>query len=88
MAQDEGQGSNFSVSVPIGALAGAAVLAAAAGAYALLNRSEEEGESPGGSRRSRNMRRRVGLMAIITLLENDASRRVVLALLRAMARRA
>jgi hypothetical protein len=34
------------------------------------------------------MMRRVGLMTLITLIENDTTRRVVVAALRAMARRA
>ncbi|HEX6509238.1 MAG TPA: hypothetical protein VF221_16545 [Chloroflexota bacterium] len=88
MSDDEEQGSNISVSVPIGALAGAALLGAAAVAYAMLNRGDDSGESSsGGTRRGKGMRRRIGLMTVITLLENDASRKVVLAVLRAMARR-
>jgi hypothetical protein len=89
MTDDDQQGSNLSVSVPIGALASVAVLAAAAAAYVLLNRSDTSLPSASGiAGKGKKVRRKVGLTTVITVLENDASRKVVLSILRAMARRA
>lgn len=89
MAEDDQQGSNLSVSVPIGALATAAVLGAAAAAYLFVNRGDSGATTPSGlNQKGKGLRRKVGLTTVITLLENDASRKVVLSILRAMARRA
>jgi hypothetical protein len=89
MAEEDQQGSNLSVSVPIGALATAAVLGAAAAAYVFLNRGDSDTPTPSGlNQKGKGLRRKVGLTTVITLLENDASRKVVLSILRAMARRA
>jgi hypothetical protein len=89
MAEEDQQGSNISVSVPIGVLASAAVLGAGAAAYLFLNRGESTTSTPSGlNQKSKGLRRKVGLTTVITLLENDASRKVVLSILRAMARRA
>ncbi len=89
MADDDQQGSNVSVSVPIGALASVAVLAAAGAAYVLLHRSDPAVPSNAGiAGKGKKVRRKLGLTTVITVLENDASRKVVLSVLRAMARRA
>lgn len=89
MADDDQQGSHISVSVPIGALAAAAVLGAAAAAYVFVNRGDSGASAPSGlNAKRKGLRRKVGLTTVITLLENDASRKVVLSILRAMARRA
>jgi cellulase/cellobiase CelA1 len=90
MAEEDQQGSNISVSVPIGVLASAAVLGASAAAYLFLNSRGESSttSSPTRSDKGKGLRRKVGLTTVITLLENDASRKVVLTVLRAMARRA
>jgi hypothetical protein len=89
MSDDDQQGSNLSVSVPIGALASVAVLGAAAAAYVFLNRSDTTTPSAAGiAGKGKSVRRKIGLTTVITVLENDASRRVVLSVLRAMARRA
>jgi hypothetical protein len=88
MAEDNSEDRNFSVSVPVGALAAALVLGLAAAAYALMGRDSEETESSSSQKaRSGSMRRKLGLMTLITIIENDASRKVLLAFLRAMARR-
>jgi hypothetical protein len=90
MAEEDQQGSNISVSVPIGVLASAAVLGAGAAAYLFLNNRDESSTATSSSRgdKGKGLRRKVGLTTVITLLENDASRKVVLSVLRAMARRA
>jgi hypothetical protein len=87
MAEDNGE-RNISVSVPVGALAAALVIGAAGAAYALIGRNSEETDAGNAQKpRSSNMRRKLGLMTLITVIENDASRKVLLALLRAIARR-
>jgi hypothetical protein len=82
---------NISVRLPIGGLATLALLGIAAAGYLIATRdSEPEPQSVAEKALAsgRNARRRIGLKTVIALLENDASRKVVLAVLRAMARRA
>ncbi|HLJ65922.1 MAG TPA: hypothetical protein VKX16_01010 [Chloroflexota bacterium] len=86
MAEDQ-NGRNISVSVPMGIIGAALALGVAAAAYALVGRDDEEGASTSSAPRGRGMRRKLGLMTLVTLIENDASRKVLVALLRAMARR-
>jgi hypothetical protein len=81
--------SNLSVSVPIGGLATLVVLGLATAGYLLASRNSDDDAPAEKSKPSgRNVRRRLGLMTAITLIENDATRKVVVAMLRAMARRA
>jgi hypothetical protein len=88
MADDNSSEKNISVSVPVGAIATAIVLGLAAAAYALLGRNGEESDASTSQKtKSGNMRRKLGLMTLIAVIENDASRKVLLALLRAIARR-
>jgi hypothetical protein len=91
MTQDSDGKPIISGSVPLGAIAAGALIAvAAAAAYLLANRENggvtatirEKGKSRKG------LGRKLGLMTAITLIENDATRKLVIALLRAMARRA
>ena len=91
MTQDSDGKPIISGSVPLGAIAAGALIAvAAAAAYLLANRENggvtatirEKGKSRKG------FGRKLGLMTAITLIENDATRKLVIALLRAMARRA
>jgi hypothetical protein len=89
---DRGNGSDgqsIGVSVPIGAVAAGALVALAVASYLLTNRSEEGTAGAAGqvARSGRRAGRRLGLNTLIALLENDATRKVVLALLKAMARR-
>ncbi len=88
---DDNDERKLSVSVPIGAIASAAVLASAIASYIYMNRSGTSQTLPATEAvkaKGKGLRRKVGLTTVITLLENDASRKVVLAALRAMARRA
>jgi hypothetical protein len=91
MTEDNDGKSIISGSVPLGAIAAGALIAvAAAAAYLLANRenggvtapSKEKGKSGKG------FGMKLGLMTVITLIENEAPRKLVIALLRAMARRA
>lgn len=85
--QNDGK-SNISVSVPIGGIATLLVLGLATAGYLIATRSGDDEGSSEKPKSGRNMRRRLGLMTAITLIENDATRKVVVAMLRAMARRA
>jgi hypothetical protein len=85
--QNDGK-PNISVSVPIGALATLVVLGLATAGYLIATRGSEEDAVSDKPKSGRNVRRRLGLMTAITLIENDTTRKAVLALLRAMARRA
>lgn len=92
MTENENDSKNVALSVPTGALAAVVLLGLAAAAYTLLNRGEEEeGASGSGSgqksSRGGGMRKKLGLMALITLIENDATRKVLVAALRAIAKR-
>jgi len=92
MTEDKNAKTIISGSVPLGAIAlGALIAVAAATAYLLTNR-ENGGvtatiKDKGKSGR-KGFGRKLGLMTAITLIENDATRKLVIALLRAMARRA
>jgi hypothetical protein len=86
---DENDGQKISVSVPIGAIAVGLAIALGT-AYMLTNREEE---TSGGAvkdklKSGKGFGRKMGLMTLITLIENDATRRVVVGILRAMAKRA
>ena len=90
---DQGNGSDgqsIGVSVPIGAVAVGALVALAAASYLLSNRNDEApaGTASQFARSGKKAGRKLGLNTVIALLENDATRKVVLALLKAMARRA
>lgn len=85
--QNDGK-SNISVSVPIGGIATLLVLGLATAGYLIATRGGDDEGSSEKPKSGRNMRRRLGLMTAITLIENDATRKVVVAMLRAMARRA
>lgn len=88
MSEENTNGRNLSVSVPMGALAAAATLVIAAAAYTLIGRNSEDVEEDGeGKSKSGGMSRRLGLMTLVTLIENDASRKILVAMLRAIARR-
>jgi len=88
MAEESTENRNISVSVPMGAIATAILLGLAAAAYTLVSRNGEDEEPSGGQKsKSGNMRRKLGLMTLATLIENDASRKLLVSLIRAMARR-
>lgn len=88
MAEEGNEGRHIAVSMPIGALAAVLVVAAAGLAYTLLLREDESGEGTARSKgKGGSMRRKVGLRALIAVIENDASRRLLLAVLKALARR-
>lgn len=89
---DSSEGTqNISVSVPMGVIAaGALVGLAAAAAYVLSSRDEADPSSTvkEKAKSGRGLMRKFGLLTLITLIENDATRKAVVAVLRAMARRA
>jgi hypothetical protein len=88
VASDNNENENPSVSVPVPLVAAGIVAGLAVATYIMLSRSDDNGEQASPKKKmGKTVRRRVGLMAFITLLENDATRKVVLAALRAIARR-
>jgi hypothetical protein len=90
MTSNNRDDANFSLSLPVGAaVAGVLLATAVAAAFLLLGRTEQTGESTGSpGKSSKSFFRRVGILGLITLIENDATRKVVVAILKAMARRA
>lgn len=90
MASESNGDQNLSVSVPMGVVvAGVLVGLMAAAAYLMTQRGDTSVSGTAGraARTGRGFGRKLGLTTIITLLENDASRRVILAVLKAIARR-
>lgn len=82
------------VNIPNGPLAAALVLGVASAAYAMVMRNSssptEEGRSSTGggmARSGKGMLRKAALSGLIAAIENDASRKVVIAVLKAMAKR-
>ena len=91
MTSNNNSDQGFTLSVPVGAAVAALLLAgAAATAYVLLGRTDDESASPaeGVARSGKSMIRRFGILGLVTMIENDATRKVVVAILKAMARRA
>ena len=89
MADSENGGKNISASVPLGTLGGLLVLGLAAAAYTYFAREGEIGNPVEALQnvKPKAVRRKVGLMTLVALIENDTTRRVLVALLKAMARR-
>jgi hypothetical protein len=88
MSEENVTDRNISVSVPMGALATALVLALAAAAYTLIGREGESEEATTGQKtKSGGIRRKLGLMTLITLIENDTTRKLLVSVLRAIAKR-
>jgi flagellar basal body-associated protein FliL len=81
-------GRKVSVSVPITSVATLILLAAGTAAYLLVSRQDEEEVTAQKPRTVKSIRKRLGLLTLVTLIENDSTRKMVLALLRAMAKRA
>jgi hypothetical protein len=93
VAEENGESQPISVNVPIGAVAMAVALGVAGAAYLLLGRSEEAKDAVAGTaeqvtRSGRGMARKAGLTALIALIENDATRRLVVSALKAIRNRA
>lgn len=90
MASESNGDQSLSVSVPMGVVvAGVLVGLMAAAAYLMMQRGDAttSGSAGQAARSGRGFGRKIGLTTLITLLENDASRRVILAVLKAIARR-
>lgn len=82
MSEETNGGRGVAVSMPAGAIGGIMLLGILAAAYALLSRDGDR-SLPSGS----NLKRKVGLTTLIALLENDATRKVVITVLKALAKR-
>lgn len=85
----ENSDNGFSVSMPIGAaVTGVVLIGAGLAAYLLMGPTETSSSSTNSLATSgKSMVRRFGLMSLITLIENDATRKVLVTVLKAMARR-
>ena len=89
MTSRDSNEQNFSVSVPVGAAVAAILLAGAtAAAYLIIGRPAELGAEGGQSMPGGGFLRKVGLLGLVAMIENDATRKVVVAVLKAMAKRA
>jgi hypothetical protein len=90
MTSGDSNEQNFSVSVPVGAAVAAILLAGAtAAAYLIIGRPGMELGSEGGPAKSgSSFMRKIGLLGLVAMIENDATRKVVVAVLKAMAKRA
>lgn len=88
MAQRQNQTNNMSLSVPAGVLAGAIAVGLAGIAYLVLSGGNKPAENPASAagRTARSGLRKVGLMGLAAMIENDATRKIVVATLRTMAR--
>jgi hypothetical protein len=97
MASEENEGQNISVNVPIGALAMAVALGVAAAAYLMIGRGDTDvrGTVTGSvsetasqvGRSGKGMLRKAGITALIAMIENDATRRLVVSFLKAIRNR-
>lgn len=90
MDGDTNDQSGLSLSLPIGVIATGLLLTVAATiAYVIVNRQDESAGGTGGRARFARggLFRRAGLMTFIALIENDATRRLLVTVLRAIARR-
>jgi hypothetical protein len=89
MTSGDSNEQNFSVSVPVGAAVAAILLAGAtAAAYLIIGRPGMDLSSEGGqSRPGGGFMRKMGLLGLVAMIENDATRKVVVAVLKAMAKR-
>ncbi|HEX8919358.1 MAG TPA: hypothetical protein VF898_12700 [Chloroflexota bacterium] len=90
MAENDDQQKGISVSMPVGALAAATLVGlAAAAVYMVINREDDTLQDiKTKSRGGKSVGRKFALLTAIALLENDMTRKVVLRILRTMARRA
>ena len=87
-SNDENQ--SISVSMPTGVVAAGIVVGlAVVAAYLMSSKTDVDPGTAlkGSARASKGFGKRMGLMTLITLIENDATRKVVVAVLRAMAKR-
>ncbi|MGI8824040.1 MAG: hypothetical protein ACR2JC_00050 [Chloroflexota bacterium] len=84
---NDGPEQKLSVSVPLAAIAAAVLLGLAAAAYALTNQDESLSDKVSKVKPSKGLGRKIGLRTFITLLENDATRKVLIAALKAISRR-
>lgn len=88
MADNTGGNDNFSVSLPVGAVAAGLLVGLAAATYFLAGRGDDVTETVAQKGKAgKGKLRKLGLMTLVSLIENDATRKVVVATLKAMARR-
>jgi hypothetical protein len=86
MKESENASKGIAIKAPIGALGVAAALALAGAAYTYFSRGEQASEN-GLKAKTGGMRRRLSFMTLIALIENDTTRKLLVAALRAMSKR-
>ncbi len=95
MSEDTSE-NGTSLTLPIGALGALLMLGIAGVAYAYMQKGADEStpSTPGfvqnavqRAKPGKSTRRKLGLMALIAMIDNDASRKVLLTFLRALAKR-
>jgi hypothetical protein len=84
---ESGENENVALSVPLPAVAAAIALGIGIGSYLLLGRGSNGERTSGASNPAKKMGRKFGLMTLVTLIENDTTRKIVVAGIKAMARR-
>lgn len=89
MSEDGNSETGMSISLPVGVVASVLLLGVAGGAAYLILGQENAAEAVQGRviKPRKRLLRKVGLSALVTLIENDATRRVLVAALRAVAKR-
>lgn len=95
MASKNGENQNVNVNIPIGVIATGLILGMAAAAFAMMRQNGETaggntlaGTASGVARGGKGMLRKAALNALIAAIETDASRKLVVTVLKAMAKRA
>lgn len=95
MASTNGENQNVNANVPIGVIAAGLVLGLAAAAFAMMRQNSQTvsgttiaGTASGVARGGKGMLRKAALNALIAAIETDASRKLVVTVLKAMAKRA
>lgn len=95
MASKNGENQNVNVNIPIGVIATGLILGLAAAAFAMMRQNSQTtggttfaGTASGVARGGKGMLRKAALNALIAAIETDASRKLVITVLKAMAKRA
>ncbi len=94
MTSDNNENQNVSLNVPVGVIATGLVLGLASAVYMVMTRNSEETTagtvvSAAGqvSKGAKGTVRKAAITALIAAIENDATRKLVVAVLRTMAKR-
>jgi hypothetical protein len=91
VSEESDDNQNVALSLPVPVVAAGLAAGLAVAAYVLLGRSnaavEPVDKATKATKATKKFGRKLGLTTLITLIENDTTRKVVVAVLRAVARR-